>query len=139
VTVGSAATVVGASPGGCNEALHKMSVPAERMDAPTDADTVTYANADLTDTIKVFQHYGVRLLTADEIRTQMPEYPLSWSKSDIWYPVHGAAPCGNRKFANRQPVDKAPEPDVRSKVSFDRTSICCFPLIYFLPACGDAD
>jgi hypothetical protein len=27
----------------------------------------------------VFQRYGVRLLTADEIRTGMPEYPVSVS------------------------------------------------------------
>ena len=40
-----------------------MSAPAERMEVPTDADTVTYANADLTETIKVFPRYGVRLLT----------------------------------------------------------------------------
>ena len=32
-----------------------MSAPAERMEVPTDADTVTYANADLTETIKVHE------------------------------------------------------------------------------------
>ena len=37
---------------------------------------VTYANADLTDTIKVFEEYGLRLLTADEIHAEMREYPL---------------------------------------------------------------
>jgi hypothetical protein len=42
---------------------------------PTDFNTVTYANADLTDTIKVFEQYGVRFLSADEIRAEMPEYP----------------------------------------------------------------
>jgi len=52
-----------------------MSAPVERMEVPTDVDTVTYANADLTETMKVFQRYGVRLLTADEIRAGMPEYP----------------------------------------------------------------
>jgi hypothetical protein len=51
--------------------------PAERMEIPTDHDTVTYANGDLTDTIKLFEQYGVRFLTADEIHTTMPEYPLS--------------------------------------------------------------
>ena len=45
------------------------------MEVPTDDDTMTYANADLTDTIKVFEQYGVRFLTADEIRAEMPEYP----------------------------------------------------------------
>jgi hypothetical protein len=37
---------------------------------------VTYANADLTETIKVFEQYGVRLLSPDEIRAEMPQYPL---------------------------------------------------------------
>jgi hypothetical protein len=39
-------------------------------------DTVTYANADLTETINVFKQYGVRLLTPDEISKEMPDYPL---------------------------------------------------------------
>ena len=43
------------TPGGFNEALIKMSAPAERMEVPTDADTLTYANADLTETIKVHE------------------------------------------------------------------------------------
>jgi hypothetical protein len=63
-------------PGGFLDAVNKMNAPAERMDVPTGLDTVTYANTDLTDTIKLFEQYGVRFLTADEIRTQMPEYPL---------------------------------------------------------------
>jgi len=63
------------TPGGFNEALIKMSAPAERMEVPTDADTVTYANADLTETIKVHEQYAVRLLTPEEIRIEMPEYP----------------------------------------------------------------
>ena len=45
------------------------------MEVPSDGDTLTYANADLTHTIKVFEKYGLRLLTPDEIRAQMPEYP----------------------------------------------------------------
>jgi len=43
---------------------------------PADVDTVTYANADLTETINVFKQYGVRLLTPDEISKEMPDYPL---------------------------------------------------------------
>jgi len=39
-------------------------------------DTVTYAAADLTDTTKVFEQHGVRLLTAEEIHSEMPQYPL---------------------------------------------------------------
>jgi len=63
------------TPGGFLDAINKMNAPAERMEVPTDADTVTYASADLTETIKVFEQYGIRLLTADEVRTEMPEYP----------------------------------------------------------------
>jgi hypothetical protein len=46
------------------------------MKAPTDVDTVTYATADLTETIKVFEQDGARFLTAEEIRMEMPQYPL---------------------------------------------------------------
>jgi hypothetical protein len=53
-----------------------MNAPAERLDLPTDADTITYANADLTHTIELFQQYGLRFLTAEEIHTAMPEYPM---------------------------------------------------------------
>src|SRR5258708_38300099 len=53
-----------------------MNAPAERMEVPADADIVTYANADLTETIKVFEQYGVRLLSPDEIRAEMPQSPL---------------------------------------------------------------
>ena len=65
------------APGGFLDAINKMNVPAERMEVPTEADAVTYAEADLTDTIRVFDQYGIRFLTADEIHTQMPQYPLS--------------------------------------------------------------
>lgn len=61
------------TPGGFNDAIKKMSAPAERMEIPTDTDTVTYANADLTETIKLFEQYGIQFLAADEIGTQMPE------------------------------------------------------------------
>jgi mannose-6-phosphate isomerase-like protein (cupin superfamily) len=63
-------------PGGFNDALNKLGVPAGRMEVPNDVDTVTYGNADLTETIKVFEQYGVRLLTPDEISKEMPEYPV---------------------------------------------------------------
>jgi hypothetical protein len=55
--------------------INKMNAPAERMVIPNDTDTVTYENTDLTETIKVFKRYGIRFLTAEEIRTEMPEYP----------------------------------------------------------------
>ena len=65
------------APGGFLDAINKMNVPAERMELPTEADAVTYAEADLTDTISVFEQYGIRFLTVDEIHTEMPQYPLS--------------------------------------------------------------
>jgi hypothetical protein len=58
------------------DALNRLSTPAERMEVPADVDTVTYANADLTDTMNVLKQYGVRLLTPDEISKEMPDYPL---------------------------------------------------------------
>ena len=64
------------TPGGFLDAINKMNVPAQRMDVPTDADVATYANADLSETIKVFELRGIRFLSADEIRTEMPEYQL---------------------------------------------------------------
>jgi quercetin dioxygenase-like cupin family protein len=64
------------TPGGFIDAINRMNAPAERMEMPTAADTMTYANADLTETIKVIEQYGIQFLTADEIRSEMPEYPL---------------------------------------------------------------
>jgi mannose-6-phosphate isomerase-like protein (cupin superfamily) len=64
------------TPGGFFEAVSEMNAPAERMEVPADANVITYANADMTETIKVFERYGLQFLTADEIRRQMPEYPL---------------------------------------------------------------
>jgi quercetin dioxygenase-like cupin family protein len=63
------------TPGGLFEAFNKMSVPAKRMEVPTDENIVTYANADMTETIKLLERYGVRFLTADEIRVELPKYP----------------------------------------------------------------
>jgi hypothetical protein len=52
-----------------------LGTPAERMEVPADVDTVTYANADLTETINVFKQYGVRLLTPDEIKQRDAALP----------------------------------------------------------------
>jgi hypothetical protein len=52
-----------------------MTAPAECLDVPTDADTMTYANADLTHTIEVFEQSGLRFLMAQEIRATMLAYP----------------------------------------------------------------
>lgn len=62
------------SPGGFFDAVGKMSTPAERMEVPNDDDSVTYAKADLTETIKVFERHGIRFLTPAEIFAEMPLY-----------------------------------------------------------------
>ena len=36
---------------------------------------MTYASADLTDRVKVFDQYGIRILTADDINAKLPRYP----------------------------------------------------------------
>ena len=64
-----------ATPGGFLDAINKMNAPAERMEVPAHGDAETYADVDLTETIKVFEQYGIRFLTPDEIRAEMPEYP----------------------------------------------------------------
>jgi hypothetical protein len=53
-----------------------MNSPADRLEVPTDSDTITYANADLTQIIEVFEQYGLRFLTAEAISTMMPDYPM---------------------------------------------------------------
>jgi quercetin dioxygenase-like cupin family protein len=63
------------SPGGFFDAVNKMSMPAKRMGLPADAETLTYTTADLTETIKLLEKHGVQVLTPDEIRSHMPQYP----------------------------------------------------------------
>ena len=63
-------------PGGFLDAINQMSAQALRMEVPGDGETGTYATVDLTETIKVFEQHGIRFLTAAEIRTEMPQYPL---------------------------------------------------------------
>jgi hypothetical protein len=57
------------------DAVQKMTAPAERLDVPNDADTITYTNADLTETFHVFEQHGLRFLTPEEIHATVPEYP----------------------------------------------------------------
>jgi quercetin dioxygenase-like cupin family protein len=59
-----------------HDATNTMNASAKRMKVPTDADTMTDANVDLTETIKVLEQYGIRFLSPDETRAHMPEYPL---------------------------------------------------------------
>ena len=63
-----------------------MNVPAMRMEVPADVDAVIYANADLTETIKVFERHGVRFLSAHEVRTEMPQYPVQPRSYQKWVP-----------------------------------------------------
>jgi quercetin dioxygenase-like cupin family protein len=63
-------------PGGFLDAINQMNAPAKRMEVPGDGETETYATADLTETIKVFEQRGIRFLTPEETRTAMPQYPL---------------------------------------------------------------
>jgi quercetin dioxygenase-like cupin family protein len=62
------------TPGGFLNAVNKMNAPAEKMELPSD-DALTYATADLTETMKIFEKYGVRLLSPEEIAQQMPQFP----------------------------------------------------------------
>jgi mannose-6-phosphate isomerase-like protein (cupin superfamily) len=63
-------------PGSFHGALNKMNLPALRMEVPAHADKETYANADLSETIKTFEQIGIRFLSPDEIHMAMPQYPL---------------------------------------------------------------
>lgn len=66
------------TPGGFFNAVNKMNEPAQRLEIPSD-DVLTYANMDLTRTREIFEEYGIRLLTPEEIAEQMPQFPLAKS------------------------------------------------------------
>ena len=63
------------TPGGFMNASAAMGVPAQTLQIPPD-DGETYATMDLGATIAVFDRYGIRFLSPDEINTQLPSYPL---------------------------------------------------------------
>jgi hypothetical protein len=63
------------TPGGFMNASAKMAIPAQSLIIPPD-DGVTYATIDLSETIKVFDKYGVRFLAPDEIARELPAFPL---------------------------------------------------------------
>lgn len=63
------------TPGGFIDAAGKMNEPAQKLEIPSD-DVLTYANMDLTRTMEIFEEYGVRLLTPEEVAEQMPQFPL---------------------------------------------------------------
>jgi quercetin dioxygenase-like cupin family protein len=64
------------TPGGFMNAIREMATRADRMEIPAD-DAVTYSTANLEGTMKIFQEYGVRLLTPEEIALQMPQFPTA--------------------------------------------------------------
>lgn len=75
VASGEARMVALITPGGYADAFNRTIAPAQRMEVPTASDIVSFAKADLGETTKVFEEYGVRLLTPDEILSAMPRYP----------------------------------------------------------------
>jgi mannose-6-phosphate isomerase-like protein (cupin superfamily) len=62
------------TPGGLMDAINEMAAPAQKMEIPAD-DALTYATSNLEETMKIFEQYGVHLLTPEEIAHQMPEFP----------------------------------------------------------------
>jgi quercetin dioxygenase-like cupin family protein len=61
------------TPGGFIKSLALMAAPAEKMEIPSDS--VTYATADLEETMKIFLKHGVRFLSPEEIVNEMPAFP----------------------------------------------------------------
>jgi hypothetical protein len=62
------------TPGGFMQSLALMAKPAEKLEIPSDS--VTYATADLEETIKIFLKYGIRFLLPEEIADEMPAFAL---------------------------------------------------------------
>ena len=62
------------TPGGFMSAIQSMAIPAERLEIPEDMPT--YATVDLAETAKIFDKYGIRFLSPEEIEEQMPTYPV---------------------------------------------------------------
>ena len=61
------------TPGGFMKVVAPMAAPAEMMEIPSDS--VTYATADLEETMKIFMKHGLRFLSTEEIALQMPAFP----------------------------------------------------------------
>lgn len=61
------------TPGGFMKAVAPMAIRAEKMEMPSDM--VTYATADLKETMAIFMKHGLRFLSPDEIAREMPAYP----------------------------------------------------------------
>jgi quercetin dioxygenase-like cupin family protein len=63
------------TPGGFMNAVNEMAAPAEKLAIPSD-DALTYSTANLEETMRVFENYGVRLLAQEEIAHKMPAFPV---------------------------------------------------------------
>lgn len=61
------------APGGLEAAFRGMASPAEKLDLPSGMKT--YATANLEKAVQVLDEYGVRLLSPDEVTSQLPLYP----------------------------------------------------------------
>jgi len=61
------------TPGGVEEAFHRMSSPAKNLEPPTEA--LTYSMSDLEQTARRFSDYGVQILSPDEVAERLPLYP----------------------------------------------------------------
>lgn len=61
------------TPGGFLSAINGMATPAQTLDIPWD-EVLTYANMNLQETMQVFERYGVRILSMDEVALKMPQY-----------------------------------------------------------------
>ena len=61
------------TPGGFMKAVAPMAAPAEKMEIPSDS--VTYATANLEETMKIFMKHGLRFLSPEEIARLMPAFP----------------------------------------------------------------
>ena len=64
------------TPGGFLAAVNQMNEPARAMTLPP-VGGLTYANMDLTRTMAIFEELGVHILCPAEIRTEMPNFPMS--------------------------------------------------------------
>jgi quercetin dioxygenase-like cupin family protein len=63
------------TPGGFMTAIKDMAAPAEKLEIPPD-DALTYSTANLEQTMRIFEKYGVRLLAQEEIAREMPAFPM---------------------------------------------------------------
>ena len=61
------------TPGGFMKSLALMAAPAEKLEIPSDA--VTYAAANLDETMKIFLKHGVHFLSPEEIANGMQPFP----------------------------------------------------------------